>query len=482
MKIKEIKIANYLGIENIGIENISEKGVAFSGKSRIGKTSILDAIVQAVTNNVDREKILRDDSQPAKIYVKMDNGLEILRVFSPDGGKDTILSVDGGHPNAPERYLKGLLGDKVVMIDPSIMLLKGKEKELSEQILSLLSIKVTKKMAQEWFGETPPVDYNNHGLLVCKDIETLYYTRRADINRGAKLVFGGIETAKEKLPENYNPEDWKDVSLSGLFKKVEDGIAVNREREHARFLRDSEQTDIEEMVEKHKMELFVIDKSVKGKCDAIDSTIGELQKKIRELQMQKETILESTNDLKSREYNRHKKMIEARKLQTRQAEDYIDSHPAVDVDSLREEAERAEEMKGYLWAFERVDDMVTDSQMMVKQSAELTEKINKARSKPIELLRENRLPIKNLGIDEKGKILINNLPIKNLSTSEIVELLCDIEIAKTSDLQFVCVDRWESLGEEDSDVPKIIKKKFEEAGIQLFYAEVTSGELKIIEI
>jgi len=95
-------------------------------------------------------------------------------------------------------------------------------------------------MALEWLGEAPPVDYTIHGLLVCKDIETLYYTKRADINREIKLLNGGIETTQEKIPEGYNQEEWRDVVLSDIFKKISEAENINNLRENARFVRDKE--------------------------------------------------------------------------------------------------------------------------------------------------------------------------------------------------------------------------------------------------
>jgi len=142
----------------------------------------------------------------------------------------------------------------------------------------------------------------------------------------------------------------------------------------------------------------------------------------------------------------------------------------------------AETMKGYLNVSDRLKGMVDDLNNHQKSSDESTDKLNIIRSKPIELLKQNNLPIENLSISKEGNILINDLPLKNLSTSELVELLCDIEIAKTSEIQFVCVDRWESLGVVDSTVADLIKKKFADANIQLFYTKVTSGELTISEI
>jgi len=482
MKIKEIKIANYLGIENIGITDVDEKGAAFTGASRKGKTSILDAIVQAVANDAHREKFVRDEEHPAKIYIKMDTGLEIMRTFTSDGKKNTSVSIDGGKPNAPETYLKKLLGDKVVMIDPNIMMLAGKDKELTEQILALLPIKVSRENVKDWLDEIPPVDYTQHGLIVCKDIETLYYSKRADLNREAKIVEGGIDSTRETLPEKYEPEKWRNIVLSDLFNKVSEGKTINQSRALATVTKDSEKEELENFKNTYDSALFIIDKSILSKQRAVQMEIDDLETRIAELRGQLKTIETSEEDRKISEKKNYEQKIYIRKQKTKDAVKFIKDNPPINTEALQALAINAEEMKGFLKTYDQISFMVEDFEQKTKESKMVSEQLDIIRSKPADLLRESNLPIKNFGINEKGRILINDLPLKNLSTSELLELLCDIEIAKTSEIQFVCVDRWESLGYENTEIPDLIKKKFSDAGIQLFYTRVTSGELTISEI
>ena len=482
MKIKEIKIANYLGIENIEISDLDEKGAAFTGSPRKGKTSILDAIVQAVANDSHRDKFVRDEKNPAKIYIKMDNGLEITRSFSADGKKNTDVSVNGLRPKAPETYLKGLLGEKVVMIDPNIMLLKGKEKELSEQIINLLPIKVTRAMAMEWVGESPPVDYDLHGLVVCKDIESLYYDNRTEINREIKTTDGRIETIQNKIPEGYDPQEWRDVVLSETFKEITVATNNNNFRKDAAALIDGESMEIKELKGKYDSALLSIDKSVMDEEKETNVEIQELKKRIEILENQKTQSAKATNKLKEQEKENYELAVLKRKERTTKAKDFLNNTPEIDVASLEEKSLNVEKMKGHLNSYDELQSLLADLKKQKGEAESINKKLQTIRLKPIELLKQSNLPIGNLSIGDNRNILVNNLPINNLSTSEIVELLCDIEIAKTSELQFVCLDKWESLGIDDTEVSDLIKAKFKKAGIQLFYTKVTSGELTISEI
>ena len=66
---------------------------------------------------------------------------------------------------------------------------------------------------------------------------------------------------------------------------------------------------------------------------------------------------------------------------------------------------------------------------MKKQSEELTEKIELARSLPGEILKDAVLPIENLTVKD-GIPLINGLPVSNLSEGEKLDLCVDVAISK----------------------------------------------------
>jgi len=214
----------------------------------------------------------------------------------------------------------------------------------------------------------------------------------------------------------------------------------------------------------------------------INAEIQELEKRIEVLKNQKAQATKATNKLKEQEKENYELAVLKRKERTTKAKDFLNNTPEIDVASLEEKSLNVEKMKGHLNSYDELQSLLADLKKQKGEAESINKKLQTIRLKPIELLKQSNLPIGNLSIGDNRNILVNNLPINNLSTSEIVELLCDIEIAKTSELQFVCLDKWESLGIDDTEVSDLIKAKFKKAGIQLFYTKVTSGELTISEI
>ena len=479
MKIKKLEIGNYLGIEELSLP-IDEKGAAIQGGSRKGKTSLLDAIVQTVTNDNPRTKIVRNENEPAKIYVEMDDGHKITRTFNAAGYKTVSIEKDGMRPKGPETYLKGLLGSRVMMIDPTVLLHRPeKEKELAETILSLLPIEVTPEDANKWFREIVPVDYNQHGLKVCKDIENYYYGSRTGVNRELKTLKVEASSIKEKLPKGYAREEWQDINLSERFQKVQDAMNIRQQRKEMQDIISNEKTDIESLQDKHEVALKKYELDANRKKAEILNRIQELEKKIAVFKSELKNIENNHNSIKNEFDAKLEGLIKERKFKTQKAKQFLEDNPVQDIEKLQEEVGHAEKMKAYVPLSEQLENTLELLTEKEKQAAELTAKIEIIRNKPIELLSNINIPIQGLSVDGSGNVLINNLPLSNLSTSEITELLCDIEIAKTSEVKFVCVDRWESLSTE---LQEIIQRKFTDAGIQLFYTEVTAGELLISDI
>jgi len=90
-------------------------------------------------------------------------------------------------------------------------------------------------------------------------------------------------------------------------------------------------------------------------------------------------------------------------------------------------------------------------EQLTAESVTLTEKIEKARSLPGELLQKFSSPIENLSVVD-GSPRINGLPIKNLSTGEQLALAVDIAVLLAGDLKVILVDRFESLDKTSQDL------------------------------
>jgi hypothetical protein len=89
----------------------------------------------------------------------------------------------------------------------------------------------------------------------------------------------------------------------------------------------------------------------------------------------------------------------------------------------------------------RLEDEVEQLQA---QSQSLTEKIEKARSLPGEILEHASIPIEGLSV-KNGVPLINGLPVSNLSEGEKFDLCVDVAIQNPNSLQIILIDGVEKL-------------------------------------
>lgn len=109
----------------------------------------------------------------------------------------------------------------------------------------------------------------------------------------------------------------------------------------------------------------------------------------------------------------------------------------------------------------------------------LTDKIEKARNLPGEILQEATIPIKGLTVKD-GIPLINGLPVSNLSEGEKLDLCIDVAIEKPNGLQIILIDGVEKLA---TSMREALYRKCKEKNLQFIATRTTDDEdLTIIEL
>ena len=148
----------------------------------------------------------------------------------------------------------------------------------------------------------------------------------------------------------------------------------------------------------------------------------------------------------------------------------------IDISELEAEADNAANMIKHLNEYERMADMQRKNENLKKQSEELTEKIELARSLPGEILKDAVLPIENLTVKD-GIPLINGLPVSNLSEGEKLDLCVDVAISKPNALQIILIDGAEKLSDENR---ARLYNKCKEKGLQFIATRTTNeNELEV---
>ncbi len=173
-------------------------------------------------------------------------------------------------------------------------------------------------------------------------------------------------------------------------------------------------------------------------------------------------------------------LIEKEKTKIGKASKYLEEHEEIDVEPLQEEANKVQEMVSYLREWNRISE-IRDNQLAPKEqySSLLTERINKARNLPGELLKTAKMPIEGISVDENGLVRINGTLIDGLSEGEKLELAINVAKAQCGELKVICIDKWEYLDKKSQG--KLLNEMCND-DYQYFITEVYSTENGEIEV
>lgn len=477
MKVSMLKLKNCLGVKELEIR--PGQITLIEGEEGKGKTSILESIQRFFWNKSERSKFVYTDdegsAEKAETYIDLDDGTTMKKYINSENKVTTTgIEKDGMSPKSPETFLKALVNEK--QLNP-ISLISMSDKELTDLILSLVPITVTEADVKEWITEAPPfVDYSKHGLQVCKDIEKALFDRRADINRRIKDLEGEVKGEKAKLPEDYDPEIWRNVSLTEKYDAIKAANDANDKRKTHQAKVDSKETAIESYRNQAKAAIAEIrQKSADGKKDTEDK-IKDLEQQIATLRSELAQADAVCNEKVKTTTEHYKGLAESMEGEVEHSVRYLEENPVIDIAPLEAAHKEAEEMKSYI---RTADDLkIKEAELESKKalSKTLTDKIEFMRFQPQALLKAATMPVEGITVDGGGNVLINSRPIINLSGGERIKFVMNIVRATAGPLKIILIDGFEKLSSKGQ------KEFIEECtgdGFQYIITKVTDGELKV---
>lgn len=228
MKIKSIKIKNFIGIKEFNY-NPSGKLNILKGKTGGGKSSVLEAIEKAFSNTGRRTELIRHGEEEAIIYIETDTGLEIDRKLR-DGKADYFkLRQQGEGIKSTESELRKFIkGDVFRPLD----FINLTVKEQTNIILAMIKMDYTAEEITQWFLNDEEVlsgiNTDKHMLQILKDIENKFYKQREEVNREIKSLEIQVKNIENGLPENYNGTEWKDKDVKAYYDKVSEAERINK--------------------------------------------------------------------------------------------------------------------------------------------------------------------------------------------------------------------------------------------------------------
>lgn len=476
MKIKKIRIKNMYGITEYEGDG---KSIELDGTNGAGKSSVIDAIRYALTNKSDRKYIVRNGETEGEILIETDNGLRINRKARTNQVDYKSVKKDGREVGSPESFLKDIFSP--LQLSP-VEFMEKSEKEQNAIILDMIQYDWNLQTIREWFGEIPDwVSYDQNILQVLNDIQSekgAYFQNRQDVNRDIRNKRSFIEDIADSIPAGYEAEKWENMNLSELYMKIEKIRKENEEIQKAKQVIESRDNKVRKYEADREIALAALDRELSAEKE-------RLVKENEQLQAQLKANQEKLNGMAERKQDKTAVINKTYESEVAKYDAMVDEYKEIsdkdiqDYSKLQEEAEHAEEMKSHLKEYERMISLQADVENLRQESEDLTNKIEKARTLPGEILETAVIPIAGLTV-KNGIPLINGLPISNLSDGEKLDLCIDVAIQKPNGLQIILIDGVEKLS---TKMRNELYQKCKDRGLQFIATRTTDDEdLTVIEL
>lgn len=476
MRITKIKIRNLFGIKEYEQDG---KSVELAGSNGVGKTSVIDAIRYALTNKSDRDYIVRKGETEGEILIETDTGLRINRKSRTNQADYKSVKQNGAEVGSPETFLRDIF--TTLQLNP-IEFMEMDKKKQNATILDMIEYDWDVNKIKEWFGEIPSwVSYDQNILQILDDIQSEkgeYFTHRQDVNRDIRNKKAFIDEIAQGIPAGYDVEKWKTASTSDLYHQIEQIRSDNQMIEKAQMLKDARDSKIRSFEADKQIAKSALDTEFSNRSHQIDQDILKLNNEIEALQTEKEGLATQKQDKLELINQKYETNVAKYDAEVAEYAPYIDKEKK-DVSDLVKDAEYMEKMKGHINEYNRMTDLQNEVEELSAESMDLTNKIEKARTLPGEILQNCNIPIEGLTV-ENGIPLINGLPVSNLSEGEKLDLCIDVSIQKPNGLQIILIDGTEKLS---TGLREKLYRKCKEKGLQFIATRTTDDDaMTVVEL
>lgn len=473
MRIVKLKIRNLFGISEL---ETGGNSIELTGKNGAGKSSVIDAIKYALTNKSDRKYIVRNGETEGEVLIETDSGLRINRKVRTNQADYKSVKNNGVEVNSPETFLKDIFTE--LQLNP-VEFMNMTEKQQNAIILDMIEYDWDMSKIKEWFGEIPAwVSYDQNILCVLNDIQSEkgdYFTERTDINRDIRNKKAFVEDIAATIPAGYNLEKWEKASAGEIYQKIERIRKENEEIQKAKSLLDERDSKVRKFEADREIKRAALTTEFGNRKAQIDKDILQLQEQIKALQAEKDGLEERLADKLSLAEQEYKANVARYDAEVENYKEYRDKE-VVDVSELVTQANEIEKMKSHINEYKRMLNLKDEIGALEKQSKILTDRIEKARTLPGEILTDCRIPIAGLTVKD-GTPLINGLPISNLSDGEKLDLCIDVAIQNPKGLQIILIDGVERLSTEWKER---LYQKCKEKGLQFIAARTTDDDVMAV--
>lgn len=379
MKISKIKISNLFGIKE---QSLDGKSVEITGSNGKGKTSILDAIRYALTNNSERDYIVKKGESEGEILIETDTGLSINRKKRTQSSDYKSIKQNEKEVSSPETFLKEIFTP--MQLNP-VEFTQMSKQEQNRIILDLIEFDWDLNWIKEKFGEIPSgVDYTQNILEVLNDIQSEngeYYKARQDINRDIRNNRAFISDIAQGLPEKYDAKKWEEFNLTDKLKELMTIKEKNARINEAKQFISSYDNKVKGYEAERQIAISAEEKNISIERENLQKEVARLEEQIKADVEKLEGLNKTLEDKKKIVDLEYENKITALDESIGRAKEFAEKTP-IDITKLQEECDLAEKMKSYINEYKRMKEYEKQIETLNFESEEYTKKIELARNLP----------------------------------------------------------------------------------------------------
>lgn len=469
MKTTKIHIKNLFGISETELDG---RSIEVTGSNGVGKTSIIDSIKYALTNDSSRDYVIKNGESEGEIFIETDTGLTIDRKKRVNQADYKNIRQDGKPVQSPEAFVRELFTP--LQIDP-VKFTQMSRQEQNRIILDLIEFNWDLNWIKEKFGEIPQgVDYQQNILQVLNDIQSekgVYFQTRQDINREIRNKTAFISDIAKDIPQSFQAEKWEAYDLSEAYTKITKAQEYNSRIERAKLFKDSYDNKVRGYQAEMEIAVSNLKSAIAAEREQLTSEIERKKAEIKAAEDKLNSLSDKIADKTKIFESEYREKVAKLDSDIKVADEYTGKQ-LVNISAMQAEVKTAEEMKKHLNEYKRMKSMQNELETLEEHSKALTSKIGLARELPGEILKTATIPVKGLTVKD-GIPLINGLPISNLSEGEQLQLCVDVALSKPNSLQIILIDGAEKLSEKNR---LALYEKCKEKGLQFIATRTTDSD------
>lgn len=469
MKTTKIHIKNLFGISETELDG---RSIEVTGSNGVGKTSIIDSIKYALTNDSSRDYVIKNGESEGEIFIETDTGLTIDRKKRVNQADYKNIRQDGKPVQSPEAFVRELFTP--LQIDP-VKFTQMSRQEQNRIILDLIEFNWDLNWIKEKFGEIPQgVDYQQNILQVLNDIQSekgVYFQTRQDINREIRNKTAFISDIAKDIPQGFQAEKWETYDLSEAYTKITKAQEYNSRIERAKLFKDSYDNKVRGFQAEMEIAVSNLKSAIAVEREQLTSEIERKKAEIKAAEDKLNSLSDKIADKTKIFESEYREKVAKLDSDIKVADEYTGKQ-LVDISAMQAEVKTAEEMKKHLNEYKRMKSMQDELETLEEHSKALTSKIELARELPGEILKTATIPVKGLTVKD-GIPLIHGLPVSNLSEGEQLQLCVDVALSKPNSLQIILIDGAEKLSEKNR---LALYEKCKEKGLQFIATRTTDSD------